>query len=96
MTNPAYKSQRQRKNIKDFISLTNKQDSKNVAIELTNMFNDAVNKNAESIHSQKPMLSDLADNRTSRLDESNVIMINGNPEKKVNSKKSPIVKGETI
>lgn len=79
MTNPAYKSQRQRKNIKDFISISNKQDSKTVAIELTNMFNDAVNKNTESIQSQKPMLSDLVDNKTSMLDESNIIMINGNP-----------------
>jgi hypothetical protein len=59
MTNPAYESKRQRKNIKDFIGSVNQQDSKSVAIELTNLFNDNVNKNSESIRSQKPLLSDF-------------------------------------
>lgn len=41
------------------------------------------------------MLSDLVDHKTVVLDESNIIMINGSPEK-IESKKSPAVKGETI
>jgi hypothetical protein len=63
MTNPACEVKRKR-NFKKNIGVVNKNDSKAVAIELTNLFHDSTSKNNESFMTQKPLLNDFIERQS--------------------------------